>query len=134
MVRSAPPKSEAEYVVVGSGSAGAALAGRLAMAGRSVILLEAGKHDNRFLVKKPGMIGPMHAEPRIKRTVDWGYHSTPQHHLLDRRMPVPQAFVPTLLAVGDARKADSTELAANPRARSAVLRVAEKLAAHGAGA
>ena len=93
MVRSAPPKSEAEYVVVGSGSAGAALAGRLAMAGRSVILLEAGKHDNRFLVKKPGMIGPMHAEPRIKRTVDWGYHSTPQHHLLDRRMPVPRGKV-----------------------------------------
>ena len=93
MVRSAPPKSEAEYVVVGSGSAGAALAGRLALAGRSVILLEAGKHDNRFLVKKPGMIGPMHAEPRIKRTVDWGYYSTPQHHLLDRRMPVPRGKV-----------------------------------------
>jgi 16S rRNA (cytosine1402-N4)-methyltransferase len=46
----------------------------------------------------------------------------------NRRMPVPQAFVPTLLAVGDAQKADSTELAVNPRARSAVLRVAEKLA------
>jgi 16S rRNA (cytosine1402-N4)-methyltransferase len=46
----------------------------------------------------------------------------------NRRMPVPQAFVPTLLAVGDAQKADSTELAINPRARSAVLRVAEKLA------
>jgi 16S rRNA (cytosine1402-N4)-methyltransferase len=46
----------------------------------------------------------------------------------NRRMPVPQAFVPTLLAVGDAHKADSTELAVNPRARSAVLRIAEKLA------
>jgi 16S rRNA (cytosine1402-N4)-methyltransferase len=46
----------------------------------------------------------------------------------NRRMPVPQAFVPTLLAVGEAQKADSTELAVNPRARSAVLRVAEKLA------
>ncbi|GAA2137287.1 GMC family oxidoreductase N-terminal domain-containing protein [Nocardioides koreensis] len=78
---------------MGSGSAGAALAGRLAMAGRSVILLEAGKHDHRFLVKKPGMIGPMHAEPRIKRTVDWGYRSTPQQHLLDRRMPVPRGKV-----------------------------------------
>jgi 16S rRNA (cytosine1402-N4)-methyltransferase len=30
--------------------------------------------------------------------------------------------------LGDARKADTAELAANPRARSAVLRVAEKLA------
>ena len=45
----------------------------------------------------------------------------------NRRMPVPQAFTPTLRAIGDAQKADSTELAFNPRARSAVLRVAEKL-------
>jgi len=37
-------------------------------------------------------------------------------------------FVPTLRAIGDATKADAAELAANPRARSAVLRVAEKLA------
>jgi 16S rRNA (cytosine1402-N4)-methyltransferase len=46
----------------------------------------------------------------------------------NRRMPVEQAFTPTLRAIGDARKADAGELAANPRARSAVLRVAEKLA------
>jgi len=45
----------------------------------------------------------------------------------NRRMPVPQAFTPTLRAIGDAQKADSAELASNPRARSAVLRVAEKL-------
>jgi 16S rRNA (cytosine1402-N4)-methyltransferase len=45
----------------------------------------------------------------------------------NRRMPVVQAFNPTLLAIGDARKADADELSANPRARSAVLRVAEKL-------
>lgn len=46
----------------------------------------------------------------------------------NRRMPQLQTFVPTLRAVGDATKADSDELDANPRARSAVLRVAEKLA------
>ncbi|HVR81323.1 MAG TPA: 16S rRNA (cytosine(1402)-N(4))-methyltransferase RsmH [Luteimonas sp.] len=46
----------------------------------------------------------------------------------NRRIPVAQAFTPTLLAIGDAQKADSAETAANPRARSAVLRVAEKLA------
>ena len=45
----------------------------------------------------------------------------------NRRTPMPEAFTPTLLAIGNARKADSTELVANPRARSAVLRVAEKL-------
>lgn len=46
----------------------------------------------------------------------------------NRRMPVVAPFVPTLRAIGDATKADADELAANPRARSAVLRVAEKLA------
>ena len=45
----------------------------------------------------------------------------------NRRMPVAQAFTPTLLAIGDAQKATDDELATNPRARSAVLRVAEKL-------
>jgi len=45
----------------------------------------------------------------------------------NRRMPVVEAFTPTLRAIGDARKADAAELADNPRSRSAVLRVAEKL-------
>ena len=57
--------SEADYVVVGSGSAGSAVAGRLAQAGHSVILLEAGKTDDKFLVRTPGMIGPMLAVPEI---------------------------------------------------------------------
>jgi len=46
----------------------------------------------------------------------------------NRRMPVAQPFTPTLRMLGDAQKAESAELVANPRARSAVLRVAEKLA------
>ena len=85
--------NEADYVVVGSGSSGSVVAGRLAEAGHSVILLEAGKSDEKFLVKKPGMIGPMHAVPEIKRTVDWGYYSTPQKHMLDRKMPTPRGKV-----------------------------------------
>jgi 16S rRNA (cytosine1402-N4)-methyltransferase len=47
----------------------------------------------------------------------------------NRRMPVEAAFVPVLRDVSGAVKADEAELAANPRARSAVLRVAEKLPA-----
>ncbi|QNN48203.1 16S rRNA (cytosine(1402)-N(4))-methyltransferase RsmH [Thermomonas brevis] len=46
----------------------------------------------------------------------------------NRRMPVEIAFTPTLRLVGGAQKAGEAELTANPRARSAVLRVAEKLA------
>jgi choline dehydrogenase len=93
MAKHAPYRNEADYVVVGSGSAGAAVAGRLAQSGASVIVLEAGKSDEQFLVKKPGMIGPMHAEPKIKRTVDWGYYSVPQENILNRRMPVPRGKV-----------------------------------------
>jgi len=48
----------------------------------------------------------------------------------NRRMPIEIAFTPTLRALGGAEKADEAELAVNPRARSAVLRVAEKLEAH----
>ena len=47
-------------------------------------------------------------------------------------MPVEIAFTPTLRIIGDAQKADDAELAVNPRARSAVLRVAERLAGEAA--
>ena len=47
----------------------------------------------------------------------------------DRRLPEATGFVPTLRALGGAIKAEADETAANPRARSAVLRVAEKLEA-----
>src|SRR5690242_21332334 len=93
MAKKGPRSNEADYVVVGSGSAGAAVAGRLAESGASVIVLEAGKSDEQFLVKKPGMIGPMHAVPQLKAKVDWGLYSTPQKHMLDRKMPVPRGKV-----------------------------------------
>ena len=86
--------SEADYVVVGGGSAGCAVASRLAASGASVILIEAGKDDRRnFMVNKPGMIGPMHAEPRLKRLVDWGYHTVPQAHARNRELPQPRGKV-----------------------------------------
>ena len=47
----------------------------------------------------------------------------------NRRMPVEIAFTPTLALVAGSQKATDAELAINPRARSAVLRVAEKLEA-----
>ena len=93
MARKPSYRNEADYVVVGSGSSGAAVAGRLAQTGASVIVLEAGKSDEQFLVKKPGMIGPMHSVPEIKARVDWGLYSTPQKHILDRKMPVPRGKV-----------------------------------------
>lgn len=46
----------------------------------------------------------------------------------NRRLPQAGTFVPKLRAIGGAITAGANELAANPRARSAVLRVAERLA------
>ena len=45
----------------------------------------------------------------------------------NRRMPAPEAFTPTLRDIAGAQHADDAEIAINPRSRSAVLRVAEKL-------
>ncbi len=46
----------------------------------------------------------------------------------NRRFPDANDFVPALRAIGGAQKAEFEETSSNPRARSAVLRVAEKLA------
>jgi 16S rRNA (cytosine1402-N4)-methyltransferase len=45
----------------------------------------------------------------------------------NRRLPVAELFVPTFSLIGGAQRADAEELSSNPRARSAVLRVAERL-------
>jgi 16S rRNA (cytosine1402-N4)-methyltransferase len=45
------------------------------------------------------------------------------------RLPIAPPFVPALKLVGKKKRAGEVELAANPRARSAILRVAERLAA-----
>jgi len=52
----------------------------------------------------------------------------------NRRMPVAQDFTPALRDVSGALRADASETATNPRARSAVMRVAEKLPASGVAA
>jgi 16S rRNA (cytosine1402-N4)-methyltransferase len=45
------------------------------------------------------------------------------------RLPVAPPFDPALRLVGKKQRASDAEVAANPRARSALLRVAERLAA-----
>lgn len=63
-------------------------------------------------------------EDRIVKRFIAGHAKAPAGN---RRLPEAAPFVPRLRIVSDAVKADETELRANPRARSAVLRVAEKL-------
>ncbi len=69
----------------------------------SVILLEAGKSDEKFLIKKPGMIGPMHAVPQLKKTVDLGLSPD-----LEKHSPRPQDAAVPRAARSSAVRARST--------------------------
>jgi 16S rRNA (cytosine1402-N4)-methyltransferase len=51
----------------------------------------------------------------------------------NRRMPIEKTFTPGLLDISGAMRAEYEETSLNPRSRSAVLRVAEKLESKGAG-
>ena len=52
----------------------------------------------------------------------------------NRRLPQADTFVPSLRAIGSAMKAQADETGDNPRARSAVLRIAERLDTGGGAA
>ncbi len=93
MAKSQPQVTEAEYVVVGAGSAGCAVAGRLADAGHSVVLLEAGGPDKSMMFKTPGMITMIHAEPKLKAKFDWGYYHVPQANLNNRTVPATRGKI-----------------------------------------
>lgn len=85
---------EYDYIVVGAGSAGAIVASRLAEdVNTSVLLLEAGGSDRTTLVRKPGMISLVHQVKQLKRKLDWGFYTAPQHHMNDRRLPYTRGKV-----------------------------------------
>ncbi|KAA1421927.1 FAD-binding protein [Nocardioides humilatus] len=81
-----------DYVVVGAGSAGCAVARRLAESGASVTLVEAGKREDgrgvKSLVDIPGAVSVLLSTPQLKKLVDWGYKSVPQAAALDRVIPM----------------------------------------------
>ncbi|GKY88352.1 choline dehydrogenase [Sinisalibacter aestuarii] len=78
-----------DYVIVGSGSAGAALAYRLAEAGRSVTIVEAGGSDIGPFIQMPGAL----SYPMNMARYDWGYESEPEPALNNRRLVVPRGKV-----------------------------------------
>lgn len=79
-----------DYIVIGSGSAGAVVASRLAEDGRrSVLVLEAGKSDRRDLVDMPIAWFKAMRTPSL----GWGYLSEPEPYANDRRIPAPRGKV-----------------------------------------
>ena len=80
---------QADYVIIGAGSAGCALAYRLAEAGRSVIVVEFGGTDAGPLIQMPGALSYPMSMPRY----DWGYRTEPEPHMGGRVMAAPRGKV-----------------------------------------
>ena len=81
---------EADYVIVGAGSAGCALAYRLSEDGRnSVLVLEYGGSDVGPLIQMPAAF----SIPMSLAVYDWGYRTEPEPHLGGRRLATPRGKV-----------------------------------------
>jgi choline dehydrogenase len=79
----------ADYIIVGSGSAGSALAYRLAMAGKSVLVIEAGGSDAGPFIQMPAAL----SYPMNMAIYDWGLKSEPEPHLAGRQLVTPRGRV-----------------------------------------
>ncbi len=81
---------EADYIIIGSGSAGSAMAYRLTEDGKhSVIVIEAGGSDAGPFIQMPGAL----SYPMNMKIYDWGYQSEPEPHLGGRRLATPRGRV-----------------------------------------
>lgn len=80
---------QADYVIVGAGSAGCAMAYRLSEAGRSVIVIEHGGTDAGPLIQMPAAL----SYPMNMTRYDWGYMTEPEPHLGGRRLVAPRGKV-----------------------------------------
>jgi len=75
-----------DFIVVGAGSAGCAVAGRLASeSSATVLLIEAGGTDRRFTVRAPLAFGR-----QLGTSLDWAFETEPEPGCADRRIPMPR--------------------------------------------
>lgn len=78
-----------DFVVIGAGSAGCVVAGRLSDAGHRVLLLEAGGPDRNPWIHIPLGYARLYANP----SVNWCYTSEPEPNLNGRRLFQPRGKV-----------------------------------------
>jgi len=79
----------ADYVIVGAGSAGCAMAYRLSEAGASVLIIEYGGTDIGPFIQMPAAL----SYPMNMSRYDWGYQSEPEPHLGGRKLACPRGKV-----------------------------------------
>ncbi|CAN7551795.1 choline dehydrogenase [Phyllobacterium sp. LjRoot231] len=81
---------EADFVIIGSGSAGSAMAYRLSEDGKySVIVIEFGGTDIGPFIQMPAAL----SFPMNMSTYDWGFTSEPEPHLGGRTLVTPRGKV-----------------------------------------
>ena len=79
----------ADYVIIGAGSAGCAIAYRLAEAGKQVLIIEHGGSDVGPFIQMPAAL----SYPMNMKIYDWGLKSEPEPHLGGREMVTPRGKV-----------------------------------------
>ncbi|MDP3197781.1 choline dehydrogenase [Tabrizicola sp.] len=79
----------ADYVIVGAGSAGCAMAYRLAEAGKRVTVIEHGGSDAGPFIQMPGAL----SYPMNMGLYDWGFATEPEPHLGGRVLATPRGKV-----------------------------------------
>ncbi len=80
---------QADFVIVGAGSAGSATAFRLGEAGASVIVIEHGGSDAGPFIQMPAAL----SYPMNMSLYDWGFHTEPEPHLGGRVLATPRGKV-----------------------------------------
>jgi len=80
---------QADYVIVGAGSGGSAVAYRLAEAGHSVLVVEYGGTDAGPFIQMPGAL----SYPMNMARYDWGLHTEPEPGLGGRVLATPRGKV-----------------------------------------
>ncbi len=80
---------QADYVIVGAGSAGCAMAYRLGESGASVLVIEHGGSDVGPLIQMPAAL----SYPMNMGRYDWGFMSEPEPHLGNRKLVCPRGKV-----------------------------------------
>ncbi|KPP88668.1 MAG: choline dehydrogenase [Rhodobacteraceae bacterium HLUCCO07] len=80
---------QADYVIIGAGSAGCAMAYRLTEAGKSVIVIEHGGTDAGPFIQMPAAL----SYPMNMSRYDWGYMTEPEPGLGGRRLVAPRGKV-----------------------------------------
>ncbi len=81
---------QADFIIIGSGSAGSAMAYRLSEDGKnSVLVLEYGGTDAGPFIQMPAAL----SYPMNMKRYDWGYTTQPEPHLNGRRLAAPRGKV-----------------------------------------